>query len=1230
MAQFSSYLAPTVTTDVVYEQGGVTLFGDARIPVLIGEGQETRTLSGIEMHRGSSATADDLRVGEPLTAQVDGVTRTYVLSYGPVVSGDGTGTVTSDPTKIQVYTLDAQLNKVPLRVVALNGSSRTFQIADVLLKGSPLYATYNFKRTDTKILNEDLSDQIPSFSTLTFQGVTLKLSQPGFSSTNVTLALTLAASGSGKTDAQAVEGNGSDVISIELRRTDNTVRTNYDVLQLINAGINTASGGQILYVSPTVGDPIVLAAMPAAHFSGGNGQNTNTTFKVKSAPVVDGTNGGVVTNLPSKIQVTVDGVAAQVVALDGASGLFTLAKGVAATSKLKATYYTNTYQDTFDILPNTNAVKALNVGFAPGRNDFQAGVDYLLGADGNIYWGNAAILKKGIATPGYVPFDGTAVQTSLVDERMFLRPCSGIVDGVNSTFLMPDVPCDGSGMGIVTDNPLLINVYYGSDPVDAYRNGAVRVTRLTGAKGQFTLFNPPPTSTTSSPVKVYATYWRNVMGNHSFTAEVLVPGGVGQGTYRLADSSGSPFPALRPGVHHITQANAAVTGLIWPGAKSDLRGVAGKSPDEVITLTFQDDGASVSAPAVQATNTTAAPGILFRANAPTSYTAANSTKAEPVDNGKPAVQLVSKTPVADSAAVTVDGQVISININRDTTDAARQTRTLGEIVELVNAAQVTDGTNLLGGLLASMVTGWDPNAKAQAGHCTGFMGGAAATTTTASTRFEVTSNRTSSDVAADGLGMTGGATTVTGAPGSISTVGAEGFLGQTFEDPNTGVAFTLVDPSLAFETNPNAATDYGFTTCPSPAYQFQPGDTVSFVVTHNGVHGVSAAPNLSLYGMKLTVPSTYGMRTGDSLVVTTHDRTGSEPKVGEFYYLDLVVEKTEAELATIQFFTNDTALYNATGPALPENKASLGGKLMFDNGASLIAVRQVKKDEGQLVAGDATYMDAIASLRKALPGQGRKANVIIPMTTSESVIRYLAQHLNTQASPRNKGEAIAFIGLPQFASHSEAQALATSLNSERMILLYPGGAIVTLEQNGSSSDYAVGGEFLAAAMAGLFLNPANDVATDLTLQHLTGIKGLVSTTEEPIMDLLAQSGVTVLVDTASGVEIRQYVTTSTDSVLKVEPYVTTTVDFVRQRTRADLKEFIAKKNIKNRLTDIAVKVNALMAQLVADEILSGFKPATVTASTTDARVVNVSVPINPMMSILWINVTFPVSIDAKG
>ena len=1219
MAQFSSYLAPSITTDVIYEQGGVSLFGDARIPVLLGEGQETRTLEGIEMHRGSSAVADDLRVGENLSSQVDGETRTFYLTYGPVVRGDGTGTIATDPTAVQLYTLDTELNKLPLRVVTLNGLTRKIEAQDVLPKGSPLYATYYFKRTDTKILNEDLSDQIPAFASLTVQGVTFGLSQPGFSGNTVTLAFTVASSGNGVTDTQAVSGIGSDVISIELRRQDNVLRNSYDVMALVQAGIGTKSGGQLTFVGPRIGNPIILAAAATTHFTGGSGQNTNLTFKLKNAPVVDGTNGGRITNLPSKIAVIVDGKTVPATVLDGNTGLFSLSKNVLYGSTLKVTYFTNNYQDTFDILPSALAVEALNVGFAPGRNDFYSGTDFLLGDEGKIYWGNAAIVKAGHATPGYVPFDATAVTTSLVDEKMFLRQCVGQVDGINTVFTLPDVPVDGSGVGAVTDNPLLISVFIGPDPVTAYEDGAVRVVRLYGGKGQFTLFNPPPASTLGSPVNIYATYWRNTMGNHEFTLDVNYPGTAGQGTYQIKDQGGFTAPAFTVGALSITEANAAVTGLVWPNSKMDLRGVAGRTPDEIITLTFQNDGTTVQVPATQATNTAAAPGIMFQATTP--GIGPNSADANVPGVGKPALQLVSQAACSDGAAITVAGEIITININRDTTDANAQTRTLGEIIDLVNAGAFTDTSNLLGGLTATLLTGWDAATKAQAGHSTGFVGGAAAVTNAASCHYKVTSSRDNTDVALDGLGITGGATTDAGQP----TLGADGYLNQTFSDLTTGVTWTLVDPSLAFDGNDSAATDYGFTVCPSPAYQFKPGDTIAFNVTAAGVHLTGATPNIALYGVKLLVPSTYGMNAGDTLTVTTHNRAGSEPNVGDYYYLDLVVEKSDAELASLTYYTSEGKLYHDMGEALPENKASLGGHFMFLNGANLIAVRQVKKDVGMTLASDETYIDAISDLKKNLPGQSHKANVIVPMTTSESVIQYLSRHLITQASPRNKGEAMGFVGMPTYAVETEAQNLATALGSERLVLVYPGAAIVSLTQNGVATDYTVGGEFLAAALAGLFLNPSNDVATDLTLQVLAGFKGLARQIEEPLMDLMAQSGVTVLLSIPGGIQIRQYVSTSTDSVLKIEPYVTSIMDETRQRTRAALKEFIAKKNVQARMTDIGLQLNGLMSQLVSDQILTAFKPAKVTASPTDPRVVNVSIDVQPMMSILWINVTFSVS-----
>ena len=1215
MASFSSYMAPSVTTDVVYEEGGVTLYGDTQILVLIGEGAESVTQVGVEMHRGSSAVADDLRVAEPLTAQVDGVTRVFQLTYFPVVTGDGTGTITNDPTAVTLYTMDDQLNKIPLRVTSLNGSTGKVTVADLLLKGSVLNGSYYFKRTDTLVKNEDLSDQVPGFASFVAQGVTLSLTKPGYAGNNVSLAFTLGSTG--VSDVLAVSGQGSDVLSIELCKSDGSIRTNYDLANLIAAGIPTASGGSLTYVGPTTGANIVLAAAASTKFSGGSGQNTNTTFKLKNVPVVDGTNGGVVTNQPSKITVLVNGSPASVTSLDGTTGLFTLASGVKKGAKFTVSYYTNTYQDTFDILPVSNAVSLPRAGYAPGRSDFASGTDFLLGDDNKIYWGNASLAVAGVSTPGAVPFDSTAITTSLADERVFLHECAGVVDGVNTVFQLGDVPVDGSGLGTPTDDPKLVRVYVGKDPLSAYEMGAVRVVRLDGSAASFTLYNPPAASTASSVNKVFATYWRNTIGNHEFTLTVKDPGVTGHGSYTVTSAEGNLAPSFTEGSHSIADANAAVTGLVWPASKSDIRGVAGKTPTETITLTFQNDGASVSVQAIQAGNATACPGVLFQATTP--GIAPNSANPASPDTDKPVIQLVSQAAVSDANAIVVTGETIAININRDTTDLSTQTRTLGEIVDLVNSGSFTDASNYLGGLTASLLTGWEPTQKASAGTATGFTGGAAAVTVNASTHFKVTSSRTAADKAADGLGITGGATTSTDV-----TLGTDGYLNQTFVDPNTGVQFTLVDPALALETNAEAATDYGFTTTPSPVYHFAAGDKVVIEVTGDGVQVTAADANLSVYGLKLHVPSTYGMAPGDTLVVKTHGRAGSTPAVGDYYYLDIVTKKSDAELATITYYTDESKLIYDRGEILPENKLSLGGHLAFLNGATLIGVRQVKRETGSLLASDAAFIDAIADLKKPLPGQNRKANLIVPLSTSKTVINYLAQHLHTQSSPRNKGEAVGYVGLPLTATHTTASELAPALNSERVVLLYPGGGVVTLNVNDTSMDYAVGGEFLAASLAGLYLNSANDVATDLSLQKLSGWKSLISQTEEPIMDMLAQAGVTVLQQTPGGIEIRQHVTTSTDSVLMIEPYVTTTVDFVRQRTRTALKEFIGKKNLKNRKTDISSKLNALMAQFVSDEILTSYKPATV-SDTSDPRALAVSVSIRPMFSTLWINVTFKVS-----
>lgn len=1221
MPLFTQYTKPGVYTSVIYEEGGVSLFGDARIPVLIGEGQETKKLLNQEIHRGSSATSDEQKVLENLSHQITGTGRAYQLTYAPVVSGNGQGVVTNLPSAIEAYTTDPQGNLIPLRITSLDGATGKFMTQDILPADAELKVSYFFKRMDQQVVAEDLSFQIPAHATFTGQtGMVIGTTLPGIVGNGVKLAFTLAAVSSGVADALAVTGAGTNLISIELRKTDNSVRTLAQIQALIEAGVATKTAGFLTVVSlDNASKDNAGVAVASTFFTGGQGQNTAKTFKVKNTPIVDGSNGGVVLNLPSNpnFEVKVNGAKVPVASMDGFHGLFTLVNEVKTGDVLTVSYFYNTYQDTYDELPAENVVDILAAGYAPGRQDFINTVDYVL-VDNKIHWGNVAQVVQGKYTPGYTPFDASVVNTTLWDEKVYLRPCQGQTDGVNVAFTLEDVPTDGSLLSHATDNPDLIRVYVGTSPVDAMVMGPVRVIRLDGKTKGFTLYNPP-----AAGKVVYATYWRNILNDHSFTFEVTTAGPTGQGAYKITDEMGNNVPVLAEGSHNVLEADFNITKIVWPFAFSDLRGVAGQTPDETITLTFQDDGLTIDAvPAIQATTLTAQVGLQFR-----------SFNPGVAPNTVTTVKMSSDAPGPDATAVSKVGEVVTVNINREdpgtpgTPHPTNPTRSLGDIIALFANGVVT--TPLTGHIIAELATpSTDPNILCVATPASPtsngkFSGGAAAVSQPYSNRFKVSSSRTSGDALADGKGRTGGATTDALAVPSFQPLGAgdtpgtSGWLGQTYMDVDTGVTFTIVDP--------NAALDYGYTELPSPGYYFRPGDKLVFTASNTAAHKTSVLPQLGIYGVRTQVTTTYGMNVGDTLLVNTYNKSGNEPKIGEYYYVNLLLGKTDKAFEIPRYYTNLSDIYAEFGDPTPENRLSLGAKLMFQNGASIITMKQVKKETGLETASDQTYMDAIADLALPLPGSDRKCDVIIPMTTSPVVIQFLAKHLNTQASPRMRGEAIGFAGCPMYATPESARSLARSIASERLILLYPGGAILSVDINNISTEFAVDGSFLAAAMAGLYLNPANDVATTLTRQKIVGFSRLVRRTAEPILDLCAADGVCILIERDGAFEVRHYMTTSTDNILKREPTTTTIVDYTRQRMRRALEQFIGRKSVQAVVTDISVTAHSLLRALIEQEILESYRSLEVTRDKEDPTVVHLTVAIKPIFSVLWVDVQFRVT-----
>ena len=1287
MALFAQYTAPGVYTFETVSNPGVITYGNIRLPVFIGEGQETFSVTNVETHRGSSAYADDLVVNETIPVLAIGQLN-FQLTYTPIVTGNGTGTLTNTPTDLTVTLSDGV---TPVVVTSLNGTTGAFSIFSIYPVGTELMVTYYFKRKDTYIANENDAPQVPTFATWNADSnFPLTLSLPGELGNDVDLGFTFTAA-SPVSDAQAISGVGTDAISIELNEAALTLSTTGDLTfathtvqrasgSWVTDGVgvgtavrfaattanNTASGAYLIvtgvsttttandtltfastftvevdasatataYMVRTYGDlanllivgiptlagnlvpqaPLssgiaaktVAAVVASAPFTGGAGPNSNTVFTTSFVPVVDGTNGGVVTTNPAYMKALVNGQPATVASLNGQTGTFVMASPVLAGQTFTVSYFTNKYQDTYDMIPATNVISIDAVGYGPSRSDFVNGVDYVLqtppNADARIQWGGSASVMAGAATAGYTPFSASVITDTLVDEIMFLRPVQGAVTGKNYTFTLPDTPTDGSGLSVVTNNPALVHVYVGTSPEEALLAGEVRVTQVVGDIGTVVLYNPPATGQS-----VYATYYRNILNDHTFTLSVVNPGITGQGTYSIADEKGNVLPSITSGASSVTEAAfLEYGGVVWPNKFSDLNGVGGSSPDETVTVTFQEgDAPFIITPGIQAT-------LVSAVNVGLEFTATNFGTGP---NTVASIIFVGASAKADSAAISVTSNAVTVYIEKaDTT-----TRTLQDILNLFVTYPTSTPTT--GVIIASTVGTPNLTTSASAGAIEHFTGGVATVQTPRSLHYCVTSSRTALQTSTDGLGITGGATTPVGSNVGSNAVGTTGWLNQTFLDPNTGVQFTILNPD-------DVLVDplYGFQSLPSPRYHFEPGDTLTFVTSKATARTASVVPTVNVYGLNLEVISTYGMNAGDTALVTTFNASGNEPSVGDYYYISYTTEKNASDFA-LKIFDNTGDAYTQYGVPTPENRLSMAVSLFAQNGGNIFACLQVPKQTGLNTAADQTYINAISTLAAPVPGNEQKAGMIQVLTTSPTVIQYLSRFLLTQASPRNSGEAMSVYGYGFSDTPSTMISLASSLKSERMIGIGAIGAVLQLVNptTGVAVNYTVDGSFLAAAMAGMMVDPAIDVATTLTRQSMVGFQGLITRYDDPTMDSMTASGLTCLVENPGAFIVRHWVTTDNSSPLKREPTSRLVVDYVRQTMRGSLNQFIGRKLILSTLNTVTSVVSSTLVSLVAEEVIEGYSTIVVAADPSDPTTLNVSFTIKPIFSLLWISVQLTVT-----
>jgi hypothetical protein len=601
---FTTYAPPNVYTQTIVEPVFGQVLGGLRIPVLIGVGQETLTQTNIEMVRGSSSVADTPIFGEdpsghwvvggtntnPILGNQDGNRVKFRVRNYPIVDGEGVGRVTYDASKISVI-MDGQ----QAIVGAVDGANGIVTLLVTPSEFSVISVSYNFHRKDTRI-TDDLSAQVTSTSAVLIAPQTesyvvtagsndqlqLTIDDTVFATITLTAGTRAASDVANDINAAAVAGlTGSVHIDAQ-----GLSHVQFVALGNISVGSGTANG--------------LLGFNPGAY------TNRNRSFRTFNGPIVDGLDGGIITTDPSKVTVLINGLQVIPIAVDGRNQTVTLSAAPRPGATVAVTYYFNTFQDTFDYLPNNNITSVGNVGIAPGRRDYLNGPDFVVINQGDqsiIQWGTSFQVTAGITT-GLTPFNGTQIVGMMVDDRIYGVQCQRYADPTTgsvseNTFVLPLSPTTGNGrdtplgtslyqtitngrIDLPTDRPDLVVVHVGKSFRDASSKPAVTVLAVDSITNMVTLRDPVP-----ADYLVYATFWYNRLTDDTYTFTVATPGPSGVGQYTV-DSQVNAAPLY--GVKFGNKSGLAQT-VTWPSgveSMSDAIHYGGTPVPETVTVTFNN------------------------------------------------------------------------------------------------------------------------------------------------------------------------------------------------------------------------------------------------------------------------------------------------------------------------------------------------------------------------------------------------------------------------------------------------------------------------------------------------------------------------------------------------------------------------------------------------------------------------------------------------------------------
>jgi hypothetical protein len=576
----------------------------------------------------------------------------------------------------------------------------------------------------------------------------------------------------------------------------------------------------------------------------------------------------------------------------------------------------------------------------------------------------------------------------------------------------------------------------------------------------------------------------------------------------------------------------------------------------------------------------------------------NTASGEAVTRGvtaPPATDALAHTATAIDGNITDENFVIYIN-------GVDFSLNGGGVGWLSNAAQIT-GTTLSSSYTSSLV-GQTFILSIANGTLHTYVFALAdfkdANDTTASVPFAITSVTDGTHlVVSSTAGMTGGDTITQGVASTTITTVVDG--------THLTVGSTVGFVSSYNVTNVVAALNADFL-----------ANSINAVASNSASHlkvATTVTSDSSLYIGAGTANSALGFTSGSFV------QTPQAPLAGVIYYVTYEYAKVTADYTPKFYFTLQSVV-NDYGAVSSSTSISNGASLVFQNGASIVCVCQENPADGSPIS------QVQSALNKLLATQNISIVVSLEGTHNAQLLPAIKQHVDIASSTINKLERTAIVGLEGVFTDQDMLGFASSVGDNRIVLLNASETTNKMFIGSDQTESVVGGQYVAAALAGVRCNPAFDVAQPMTREVLSGFSSITNTLTQAEKSLLINQGVCVI-DTIQSVPKVLFGTTTDFSTIANQLYqVTQIMDFVAQSLRGLLDPiFIGQKLLAATPSQIQTVTSAILTTIQADNIIVAFTTPSAIVDSVVPTQINLTVGVQPTLEVDVIFITLGLNLQ---